>query len=45
MFGDEPAYPDVAYLVVSDSRSEGEARAFRWDDASRDFVEVPVEIV
>lgn len=44
MFGDEPAYPDVAYLVVSDSRNEGEARAFRWSDERRDFVEIPVEI-
>ena len=45
MFGDEPSYPDVTYLVVSDSRTRGEARAFRWDEAARDFVEVPVEIV
>jgi len=44
MFGDEPAYPDVAYVVVSDSRTPGEARAFRWDDARRDFVEVPIEV-
>jgi proteasome lid subunit RPN8/RPN11 len=45
MFGDEPSYPEVAYLVVSDSRSLGEARAFRWDERARDFVEVPVEVV
>ena len=45
LFDDEPAYPDVTYLVVSDARTPGEARAFRWDDASRDFVEVPLEIV
>jgi [CysO sulfur-carrier protein]-S-L-cysteine hydrolase len=44
MFGDEPAYPDVTYLVVSDSRTSGEARAFRWDDANRDYVEVPVSL-
>jgi proteasome lid subunit RPN8/RPN11 len=44
MFGDEPAYPEVTYLVVSDSRSPGEARAFRWDEATRDYVEVPVEV-
>ena len=44
MFGDDPAYPDVAYLVVSDSRTPGEARAFRWDDGARDFVEVRVEV-
>jgi proteasome lid subunit RPN8/RPN11 len=45
MFGDEPSYPDVAYLVISDSRTPGEARAFRWDEPARDFVEVPVAIV
>ena len=44
MFGDEPAYPDVTYLVVSDSRTPGEARAFRWDEGTRDFVEVPIEV-
>ena len=42
MFGDEPAYPEVAYLVVSDSRTPREARAFRWDERARDFVEVAV---
>jgi proteasome lid subunit RPN8/RPN11 len=44
MFGDEPSYPEVSYLVVSDSRFPGEARAFRWDEGARDYVEVPVEI-
>jgi adenylyltransferase/sulfurtransferase len=44
MFGDEPLYPEIAWLVVSDSRQPGEARAFRWDDAGRDFVEVPVRL-
>jgi proteasome lid subunit RPN8/RPN11 len=44
MFGDDPAYPDVAYLVVSDSRTRGEARAFRWDDARGDFVEVAITL-
>lgn len=44
MFGDDPAYPDVTYLVVSDSRTPGEARAFRWDDGARDFAEIPVEL-
>jgi proteasome lid subunit RPN8/RPN11 len=43
MFGDDPAYPDVVYVVVSDSRTPGEARAFRWDEARRDFVEEPIE--
>ena len=45
MFGDEPAYPDVVYVVVSDSRTPGEARAFRWDESRRDFVEEPIEVV
>ena len=45
MCDDDPAYPDVAYLVVSDARTPGEARAFRWDEAAHDFVEVPVELV
>ncbi|HJQ84370.1 MAG TPA: M67 family metallopeptidase [Candidatus Binatia bacterium] len=45
MFGDEPAYPEVVYVVVSDSRAEGEARAFRWDEATREFAEIPIELV
>ncbi len=45
MFGDEPSYPEVTYVVVSDSRTPGEARAFRWDEGTRDFVEVPIEAV
>src|SRR3989449_9615 len=44
MFGDEPAYPEVVYVVVSDSRTPGEARAFRWSESARDFVEVPIEV-
>lgn len=44
MFGDDPAYPDVTYVVVSDSRTPAEARAFRWDDARRDFAEVTIEV-
>jgi adenylyltransferase/sulfurtransferase len=44
MFGDDPAYPDVVYLVVSDNRAPGEARAFRWDDGARDFVELPITL-
>ena len=45
MFGDEPAYPDVTYLVVSDARVRDEARAFRWDEAAQAFAEVQIEIV
>lgn len=44
MFGDEPAYPEVTYVVVSDAREPGEVRAFRWDDAVADFVEAPIEV-
>jgi proteasome lid subunit RPN8/RPN11 len=44
MFGDEPAYPDVTYVVVSDARTSGEARAFRWSDEAHDFVELPIEV-
>jgi len=44
MFGDEPAYPYVVYVVVSDSRTPGETRAFRWDESRRDFVEEPIEV-
>jgi proteasome lid subunit RPN8/RPN11 len=44
MFGDEPAYPDVSYVVVSDARTPGELRAFRWDDAAAAFVEQPVVV-
>lgn len=43
MFVDEPLYPEIAWLVVSDSRETGEARAFRWDDEQRDFLEVAVD--
>jgi proteasome lid subunit RPN8/RPN11 len=44
MFGDDPAYPDVVYVVVSDARTPGEARAFRWDEPSRDFAELAIEV-
>ena len=44
MFVDEPLYPEIAWVVVSDSREPGEVRAFRWDEARRDFVEVPVDV-
>jgi len=44
MFMDEPTYPDVVYLVVSDARVPGEAKAFRWDGGRGDFVELPIEL-
>ena len=45
MFDDEPAYPEVTYVVVSDSRSPGEMRAFRWDEGARDFAEAPLTVI
>ncbi len=44
LFGDDPAYPDVAYVVVSDARVTSEAKAFRWNEAESRFTEVPIEI-
>jgi hypothetical protein len=44
MFGDEPSYPDVTWVVVSDARTLGEARAFRWSDGAHDFVEVAIQV-
>jgi proteasome lid subunit RPN8/RPN11 len=43
MFMDEPMYPGVAYLVVSDARIPDEAKAFRWDPEQADFVEIAIE--
>jgi|SRR5581483_1747604 len=45
LFDGEPAYPDVVYVVVSDSRSPGEARAFAWDETTGDFAERELRIV
>jgi proteasome lid subunit RPN8/RPN11 len=44
MFGDDPAYPDVSYVVVSDAKVPGEVRAFRWDESAAAFVEQPIEV-
>jgi proteasome lid subunit RPN8/RPN11 len=42
--GDSPTFPDFVQIVVSvESRVIKAARAFRWDAASRDFVEVEIE--
>ena len=39
----EPAYPGAIYVVVAvKSGRADETRAFRWDGAMREFVEVPV---
>ena len=40
MFGDEPSYPDTAYLVISIYERQIKAiRAYRWHEATKDFVE------
>jgi proteasome lid subunit RPN8/RPN11 len=42
---DEPSYPDAAQIVVSVIDGEvRDAKVFRWDESTRDFVEVPFEI-
>lgn len=41
---DEPSYPDAAQIVMSVIDGEvRDAKAFRWSEAERDFVEVPLE--
>ena len=41
MFGDEPSYPQTAYLVISIYDREVRAiRAYVWDERAKDFVEV-----
>ncbi len=42
---DEPSYPDAAQLVFSVIDGEvRDAKAFRWDAAARDFVEVQIAV-
>ncbi len=42
---DEPSYPDAAQIVVSViDREVKDAKAFRWDGALRDFVEVELRV-
>lgn len=41
----QPAYPQAAYVVVAvEGGRAGEARAFRWEPAAGDFVEVPLTL-
>ena len=41
LFGDEPAYPDVGYLVISVYNGDVAGRTcFMWSDSQRDFVEI-----
>ena len=42
--GDEPQYPDAAYVVVSVfDRQVRRMRAFAWNPTAGDFTEVPIE--
>jgi len=42
---DEPTYPDAAQIVISVyDREVKDAKAFRWSEAERDFVEVELRI-
>jgi proteasome lid subunit RPN8/RPN11 len=43
MFGDEPAYPDTTYLVISIyDRQVQTIRAYRWEEEKKDFSEAAV---
>ena len=43
MAWDEPTYPGATYLVVSVYDAEIRAmKAFTWDEAARDFIDVPI---
>jgi proteasome lid subunit RPN8/RPN11 len=45
LYDGEPTYPGATYVVVAvASGRAGEARAFRWEGAARDFVEIPLGI-
>lgn len=45
LFGDEPSYPDTAYVVVAVSDDDVQTvKAFAWDATRCDFVETGVRI-
>lgn len=45
MAWDEPAYPETVYLVVSVyGREVKDRRAYAWNEAKRDFIEVPLVV-
>lgn len=45
MFGDEPSYPEAAYLVISIyDRTVCTIRAYQWDEESKDFVEAQLSM-
>lgn len=42
---DEPIHPEAAYLVLSVCNGTfQEAKAFRWNEVSRDFAEIPLNL-
>ncbi len=44
LFFDEPAYPDARYLVISVyNKSIKEQALFEWNEASKTFIQAPVE--
>ncbi|MCC7260980.1 MAG: M67 family metallopeptidase [Candidatus Latescibacteria bacterium] len=46
MMGDEPDFPDAAYLVLSVDQGAVQAhRCFAWDEGKRDFAEVELDLV
>jgi proteasome lid subunit RPN8/RPN11 len=45
MMGDEPDFPEAAYLVLSVNQGRTEAhRCFAWDEGRRDFAEVELVV-
>ncbi|MBM3279523.1 MAG: Mov34/MPN/PAD-1 family protein [Candidatus Handelsmanbacteria bacterium] len=46
MMGDEPDYPDAAYLVLSiDQQQVQPHKCFAWDQGGRNFAEVELELL
>ena len=46
MMGDEPDFPDAAYLVLSVAQGKVQAsKCFAWDEGGRDFAEVELVVV
>ncbi len=45
MMGDEPDFPEAAYLVLSvDQGRTGAHKCFAWDEGQRDFAEVELDV-
>lgn len=46
LFGDEPSYPDTAYLVISlYDRQVRTIRAYKWEEEKKDFTETSLSTV